>query len=233
METYSEPRFEPSTVESDRVLAWTWLMGKPRRRGFVIACLSTMILLLGTLWIWSLPAGMAETFSANRVAIFHDREWWRLWTALFAHSDLGHILSNAGLFFVFGLLLSGYFGLFLFPTMALAFGGLTNLLVVGTSSPEMHLIGMSGVVYWMGGVWLTLYFLLSRHLSLTQRTLRSFGVALMIFMPGEAFNPSISYKAHAVGFCLGVIFAFFYFMVHRSSFRAAERYTVLPREEDL
>lgn len=218
--------------ESERVLVWTWLMGKPRRKGFITACLATVALLLGAVWIWSLPDSAAELLSANREAVFRQGEWWRLWSALFSHSDLGHLLSNSGLFFVFGLLLSGYFGLFLFPVMALFWGGLTNGVVVGTSSPEMHLIGMSGVVYWMGGLWLTLYFLLSRHLSVTQRVLRSLGVALMIFMPSEAFNPSISYKAHAVGFGFGVFFGGLYFLAYRRKFRAAERFADLPREEE-
>ncbi|HRO66391.1 MAG TPA: rhomboid family intramembrane serine protease [Pseudobdellovibrionaceae bacterium] len=206
-------------------------MGKPKTGGFITACLATVVLLLGTLWIWSLPDEVSQTLSANREAVFHGGQWWRLWSALFSHSDLGHILSNGGLFFVFALLLSGYFDLLVFPVMAFLWGGLTNLIVIGTSPWEMNLIGMSGVVYWMGGVWLTLYFLLSRHLSVAQRSLRAFGVALMIFMPGEAFNPSISYKAHAVGFFSGVVFAVLYFAAHRRKFRSAERYAEVPHEE--
>lgn len=204
-------------------ITWTWLLGKPQWTAFLAAALSSLILVLAAASIWTLPETQGALFRAQGEAVFQQGQWWRLWTALFAHADMGHLLSNLLLFFTFGYLLNGYFGLFVFPTAAILSGGLINVLVLLFSPPQLQILGMSGVVYWMGGAWLTLYVLLSRHLSPGARWLRSFGVALMIFMPTEAFNPQISYTSHGIGFGLGVFFGFFYFLLRKNEFRRAER----------
>src|SRR5690606_26204612 len=107
-------------------------------------------------------------------------EYWKLWTTLFVHADIGHALSNAFLFFILGFFLYGYYGIRVFPLAALFWGGITNLFVLLQYESDIHLIGASGVVYWMGGFWLTLYFLLNRKLSLFPRALRTIGVGLIL-----------------------------------------------------
>lgn len=170
--------------------------------------------------------------TASHDMIFKDHQWWRAWTTLFAHADEKHLLSNVFLFSILGYFLNGYFGVLIFPIMAFLFGGLTNLIVLHSAPAEMQLIGVSGVVFWMGGAWLALYFALERRKSLLQRSLRAVGVGLLLFMPAEAFDPSISYKTHFVGFVLGVLFGFFYFLIRRSYFRSAEIYEELADPEN-
>lgn len=207
-------------------------MRKPKQIGFSTAVWTTFFLVLGCALLWILRDEKGFSFSANAGVVFKELEWWRLFTALIIHGDVGHLLSNTFLFFIFGWLLSGHFSRWVFPTMALLFGALINASVLLSSDPEMHLVGISGVVYWMGAVWLTLYALVSRHLTIVQRALRVVGVALMIFMPTEAFNPQISYKAHALGFGWGVLFGLLYFLWRRKDFQAAEIYEISQEDPE-
>ena len=79
----------------------------------------------------------------------------------------------------------------------------------------------SGVVYWMGGAWLALYFNLDLIRTKLQRALRIGGVALGVFFPASAFDPAISYSAHLVGFLLGLAFGIIYFELRRTTFEKA------------
>ena len=169
--------------------------------------------------------------SASGSKVFSQHQYWRLWTTLFAHGDGGHLISNSLLFFIFGYFLSGYFGIFVFPLLAMFIGGFTNAIILRFYAPEISLIGVSGVVYWMGGMWLVLYLLLDLQRSLTQRILRSVGVALAVFMPSAAFDPQTSYGAHLVGFILGVASGFIYYFFRRKSFEAAVVKEIIIEED--
>src|SRR5690606_13279538 len=115
-----------------------------------------------------------------------------------------------------------YFGAFLIPFSAFLFGGLTNWIVLQSLPGPTYLIGVSGVVFWMGGAWLTLYFLIDRRRSWAHRALRSIGVGLLLFVPAEAFDPSISYRSHLIGLISGIIWAFCFFLLKKKQIRSAE-----------
>ena len=200
----------------------TWLSRKPKREAIQLAVVLSLLVTFITQMYWFDLLGAKTWMSANAEQVFTNKEVWRAWTTLFAHADLQHLLSNVFLFFILGIYLISSFGMFMVPMNALFFGGVTNILVLKTMPVQTSLIGASGVVFWMGGVWLTLFFLIDRRRSVTHRALRSIGVAIMLFVPSEAFDPNVSYKAHLVGFLLGFLWAFPYYYLNKSKFRAAE-----------
>lgn len=204
------------------VIRETWLSRKPFHYGALVGAVAVFVMALGSVVAWQNFGGAGDWMPASAAKVFNDHQYWRAWTTLLVHGDPGHFLSNSLLMFVLGSLLTGYFGLFVFPVSAFALGGVVNLFVLKTYDPDMHLIGASGVVFLMGGVWLTLYLFLERRKSLWARALRAMGVALLLFMPSEAFDPAVSYRTHAVGFVVGVAFATAYFFAKKRQFRAAE-----------
>ena len=84
----------------------------------------------------------------------------------------------------------------------------------------------------MGGTWLALYFLLSRQKNLTNRLIRSIGVALLIFMPAETFQTEISYRTHFAGFALGVVCGVWHFFRNRKIFQSREVSELVTDEYD-
>lgn len=207
---------------SREVIKETWLSRKPHPSASIVAAMATFLLALGSLFYMQNVGHLAAWMPASHQLVFDQHQIWRLWTTLFAHADEKHLLSNSFLFFILGYFLNGYFQIFVFPIMALFIGGLANLIVLWTMPAQVHLIGASGVVFWMGGAWLTLYFLLDRRRNLYQRLLRTLGVAILLFVPAEAFDPNISYRTHFVGFILGLVFGLIYYYLKRRQFVGAE-----------
>jgi rhomboid protease GluP len=199
----------------------TWLSHQPDRNAGLITAIVTLLLVLGSVMFHQDFLHASQWMPASHESIYDKHQLWRLWTTLFAHADIAHLLSNSLLFFILGYFLIGYFGAFVFPIAAFAFGGLTNLIVLKTYPSQVDLIGVSGVVYWMAGAWLALYFALDRKRSYAQRGLRITGVALGIFMPASAFDPAISYAAHFVGFLIGILFGVIFYFWNRSKFLKA------------
>jgi len=217
------PELRPGPPITYEVLRQTWLTRKlkaPASRW--VAMLSAASLFLGSLLYLFNIGGAASWMAASPEQVFGAHQYWRLWTAIFAHSGLAHVLSNSLLFFILGFFLNAYFGNLVFPIGALVFGGLINALALLTYDPEITLLGASGVVYWMGGTWLALFFCLSRQYALLNRSLRTLGVGILIFMPAETFDPSVSYRTHFIGFAVGVLFGLAHFFAHKRKFRSAE-----------
>lgn len=204
------------------VVRRTWLSRRPNPAAAAVAASALFLLVLACAAQWNNFFGLAEMWPATRAEVFSKNEFWRLWTTLFTHADLGHLAANSLLFYILGYFLYGYFGGAVFPFAALVMGGLTNMISLYFYPPDVRLIGASGVVSWMGGAWLVLYFMLNTELSKTARALRALGVALLLFAPSEAFDPKISYRTHLIGFVLGVACGAIYYLWRKRDFDAAE-----------
>lgn len=205
------------------VVRQTWLSRPPAKRAGILIGWLILLLILSSVVYWTNFKEWQSLMPASGQAVFEKKEYWRLWTALFAHGDVKHLLSNCLTFFVVGYFLIGYFSLWFFPFAGFFFGGVVNYLTLKTYPPAVSLIGVSGVVYWMAGAWLVLYFLLDLRKTKTQRAVRALGVAIGIFMPASAFDPSISYIAHLLGFVFGVLCGGIYYWMNRSQFKRALR----------
>ena len=210
------------SVLSGYVVTETLLSRKPRRGSLGVAAASVFVLLAGSLVYWTDPFGLARYLPASREAVFGGSEYWRLLTSILAHADLEHFAANALVFGLLVFLLYGYYGALVFPALALATGALTVALSLATYEPATRLVGASGVVYWMGGFWISLYLLVERRLPLGKRTLRAVGFSILVFLP-TVFEPEVSYRTHAIGFGLGIAFGLAYFTARKGSLRAAER----------
>ncbi|WP_413582568.1 rhomboid family intramembrane serine protease [Bdellovibrio sp. HCB288] len=208
----------------------TWLSHRPSPLAGFISALTVLILVIGAIGYWDGFAGADQWMPASGQNVFEKKQYWRLWTALISHADIGHLLSNMILFFVLGYLLVGFFGLWMFPTAALFFGGIINYIVLKGYPPGVNLLGASGVVYWTGGVWLALYCLLDEKRSRLHRGIRAVGVGLGVFMPTSAFDPQVSYSAHFTGFVLGIGFALVYYFLRRKEFKKAVQFEWVDSE---
>ena len=115
--------------------------------------------------------------------------------------------------------------------MPFVLGGLTNLSVLRTYPEDISILGASGVVNVVGGMWLALFYMLSRQYRLSGRLLRAFGVGLLLFAPQE-FRPNVAEKVHLAGLVIGVGAGLAWFLLHRRTFRAAEVWEAEPANLD-
>jgi rhomboid protease GluP len=204
-----------------------WLTRRPDPKSFFIAEFFVLLLVIASFLFWTNTFHASLWMTAIPRNVFSLHEYWRPWTALFAHENPEHLFSNSLLFFAFAYLLYGHFGKWMFPGAAFFFGGITNLIVLSSLLPDANLLGVSGAVYWMGAAWLTLYLLLETRDKISRRTIKAIGVGAVLFIP-EKFHGNISYLSHAVGFVLGIAWALVYYFWNRKRFLEAE----VVREDD-
>ncbi len=149
-------------------------------------------------WVWP----EADRLSASGAAVFGRHEYWRLVTALFAHSSMDHLLSNTPLFLIFGWFLRAFFGWLAFPVATLAIGVLSNLATIATYEPQTELLGASGMLYGMVALWLVFYLRFATEFAVPMRLFRAVGVSLLLLFP-TTFEKNVSYMAHVSGFLFG------------------------------
>jgi len=237
IETNPAPASNQAKPQRHVVVRRTWLSEKPDASGFLSAALMIFLMAIVSGLYWSNFRNAAELFPAIPRKLFtlvpgENPEWWRLFSSLFSHSDLAHFLSNSLSILMFGSFLFAFFGPVRVFVTAILFGALTNWLTLKYLPPDAKLLGASGIAFWIGGAWLVLYLLIDTKRSWFQRFLRSVGVGLLLFMPSQAFDPSISYRAHFIGFFLGLLWGFFHYWSNARKFKAAEVLEVIEEGDD-
>ena len=206
------------------VIRENWLTRKPDPNAIYSTYLLGLILFTAGFF--------SHWLSATPEAVFTKQEYWRAWTALFAHADLGHLLSNSMILLPLSVLLTGYFGYVFFPLTGVLMGGLTNFLVLKTLPAQTSLLGISGVVNWMGAAWLTLFLLIDRRKSFRRRFAVAVFLTIMLFVP-ETFRPEVSYLSHFIGFALGILSALLYYFINSAKIQAAEIKEIIYDDNDL
>ncbi|HSE41484.1 MAG TPA: rhomboid family intramembrane serine protease [Acidobacteriota bacterium] len=208
-------------MDSNQIVTETFLSTKPARSSSNAGLASVSAIFFASVIYWENWHQLAQWLPASGETVFHHKQYWRLLTGILVHSDFMHFLSNAIPLALFSSLLYGYYGPMIFPVLMLLLGCLTHLFTLLSYPPEVTLVGASGVVYCMAGFWLMLYVLIERRFSIGKRIVRSLGFALVVFVP-TVFDPYVSYRAHGIGFLLGVVAALIYFRRNYESIRQAE-----------
>jgi rhomboid protease GluP len=208
-----------------------WLTRKPDARALNVALFFGFVLFAASAAFFIGYHNLDQLMAASPKQVFAQHQLWRAWTALFAHANLEHLLGNSILFIPLTYLLAGYFGLFSLPLLGIALGGIVNLFVLKAMPEETSLLGMSGVVYWMGAVWLTLYVLIDRRERFRRRFAYALFLSLFVFVP-EKYKPEVSYMSHFLGFAVGVASGLAVYIFFKKRFLAAEVTEVIV-EDDL
>jgi rhomboid protease GluP len=209
------------TEDFEVTVKGTWLSKRPAEGSGLVAATSLLVIAGFSLLFWSDSWGWAQYYPANPDQVLKQCQYWRLFTSIFVHADLTHLLSNSiGVGFL-GYLLYGYFGYKVYPCLMLGAGAVVTLIAVMTYPPHTNLLGASGVIYLMAAFWLALYVCLERRFSVGKRIVRVLGFLLIVLIPA-GYDPQTSYRTHAIGFGVGIILAVLYFLANKNRLRRAE-----------
>jgi rhomboid protease GluP len=198
----------------EMLLTKTLLSKKPSPQSIFVGLLSFLILVI--IFIMD-----NQNLSANGFQVYEKGEYWKAFTTTLMHGDFVHLGHNTLFFLIFSVLLNTYFGLWVFPILSFIVGGVINLIALKIYEPEIYLVGISGVIYFMAAFWMTMFVFLERHMSLYKRVMITTGVSLILFFP-EVFVKNVSYLAHGLGFGLGIVLALIYFKVKKTELRSHE-----------
>ena len=213
----------PETAASQPHVVSTILSKKPGKDAALAVGWTLGILLVTSLLYWWGPPGFAAALPASGETVFEKGETWRLVTAMAAHADPIHLLSNA-VFLTWLIYLSyGAFGSSLYPWSAVTLSAIALAVTLEGYPPNIRVVGASGMLYLLAGAWLTLYVLVERRLSVAKRIVRVVGFFLVVLVP-TSIRPEVSYRAHGIGLFFGICLGLAYFLARRDTIRQGERW---------
>ncbi len=132
-------------------------------------------------------------------------EWWRLFTAMFLHGGMTHILMNMVSLYLIGRGLDLYFEKKAYVSIYL-FSGLLGGLVSLYMHPNSVGIGASGAIFGVFGA-LAGFFLAHRHKIAPQSKafMKDFAIVLGLNLVLGFSMPSIDVSAHIGGLVVGLL----------------------------
>jgi membrane associated rhomboid family serine protease len=164
---------------------------------------------IGTVWVEQNLVFSLNNFYAGRV--------WTIFTALFVHASLAHLLGNLPFLFVFGNTLEKMIGR---NNHLLVFflGGFTSFLLpplLGIYTPDTLMLGASAAIFTLAACvmlmsplkWSWVFFAPQGLVAIIYFALNAAIVTdPSILGPGISFDQSVAYIAHVIGFTVGVPF---------------------------
>jgi membrane associated rhomboid family serine protease len=147
-------------------------------------------------------------------AVVVQSEYWRLFTALFLHGGLAHLLFNLFALYVLGPPLERAIGAVRFVFCYLISGlassaGVVLLTVIGLVQ-VFQLVGASGCIMGIVGAWAG-FLLRHRHAPHAKQRLGNIFMIIVIQTAFDLSTPQVSMAAHLcgliAGFFLGLVFA--------------------------
>jgi membrane associated rhomboid family serine protease len=157
---------------------------------------------------WTEPEMLHRLGALEPYAVVVNGEYWRLFTALFLHYDIVHLLFNLFALYVLGVPLERTVGTIRFCACYLISGigssaGVVALTVIGMVHAA-QLVGASGCVMGIVGAWAG-FLLRHRHAPDAKRRLSNILLIVVIQIVFDLSTPQVSMSAHLCGLFTGFL----------------------------
>lgn len=203
---------------------------KPHHQSGIVAAIIFLMACLGvSLWQWD--QGLNQILVATGKSVFEQGEYYRLFTSTYVHGSAAHLIGNSTSLLFLTYFVSQYYGVTVGLIHTLVAGALINYLTLKTMPLEIGLVGASGVIYFLWGLWLTLYLLIDRTVTLTRRFMKITAITILMLVP-STFEPGISYMAHFLGLVCGVLWAVGYFVFARRKILSFNKFLIPTGNRD-
>ncbi len=154
---------------------------------------------------------LVERGASSSMGLMRDAEWWRPFTALFLHADLGHILGNLASGALFGMLVSKSIGPLKAWSMILLSGTLGNVITSALTYPESFTsIGASTAVFGALGILSGIGLVENVREKVSMPWVRVLapliaGLAMLGMLGGAEPGSNTDVLGHVFGFSVGVV----------------------------
>jgi membrane associated rhomboid family serine protease len=145
--------------------------------------------------------GIAELPREGLVGIAVGQEW-RLFTSMFLHAGIFHLLMNCYALFLFGNIVEQEFGRIRFVTLYLVSGLAAGAFSYAFGVPFVAGVGASGAIFGVFGAFLGVSYR-RRHMAFYAARLRSALMLIAINVVIGLTVPSIDWRAHLGGLVVG------------------------------
>ncbi len=137
-----------------------------------------------------------------------EGEWWRLFTPMFLHAGISHLLFNMFSLFVFGPELEKIAGKARFLTVYLLAGVFGNIATYFLQPLDYYSVGASGAIFGIFGAFGALVYY-TKHILPQLRQIILPIIAIGVIM--TFLQPNINATAHIAGLIVGFLIGLSYF----------------------
>lgn len=131
-------------------------------------------------------------------------DWYRIFTPVLVHANLTHILFNMYALYQLGPAIEARVGIPSYVGLLLTAAGWGGAFAYHLGGPEDALVGASGAIFGLFGLWLHSAFRL-RDTAFGRNLLSSLGITLALNMALPFLIPGISWQGHLGGLVAGVL----------------------------
>ncbi|MDO4621007.1 MAG: rhomboid family intramembrane serine protease [Lachnospiraceae bacterium] len=186
------------------------MIEKIPRTTAILAAANVILFFLAEIFSGStLETGVLITWGGAYLPALQDGQYWRLFTAMFTHSGIRHLLNNMLLLCLLGSVLETQLGPVRYAVLYLLSGVLANViswrLYLAQNSRTLVFVGASGAVFAVMGA--LLWIIIRNKGRLADLSLRSMLILLGFSLYFGFVSEGISNEAHISGLLLGFLFS--------------------------
>lgn len=176
---------------------------------------------------------LVERGASSSIGLMKNGEWWRPFTALFLHADVGHLLGNLASGALFGMLVSKSIGPLKAWTMILLSGTVGSAITSALTYPESFIsIGASTAVFGALGILSGIGLVENMREKVRMPWVRVLapllaGFVLLGWLGGAAPGSRTDVLGHVFGFSAGVVAGIVcrYFVASETLQEAAKKFS--------
>ena len=149
-------------------------------------------------------------------AVLNEKEWYRLFTSMFLHSDIEHLFNNMLLLYYIGRLLEEQMGKIRYLFVYFLSGMIAGLFSIGYNTHIVQpafCIGASGAVFGLTGAMAV--FVLWKQGRMAQISRKQMIIMIVLSLYGGFVETNVDNAAHIGGLLAGAIAALILVLVHR------------------
>lgn len=184
----------------------------PLIRHVPLSPLSWVLGIFASYWAQGERPGLTDAALLDARRVFEHGEWWRTWTALWLHADLGHLISNAANGFMIFSVVIATFGLYAGWSLIGAAAIAGNLATVAFhAGDDYRSLGASTAVFAALGLLVghaVRVVSQANHPHRWRTLLTPLFAGLIILGLYGAGGVEVDVLAHALGFTAGLLFGF-------------------------
>ncbi len=153
------------------------------------------------------PLQLWGTLFANFEGL--DRQYYRMFTCMFLHADIQHLVGNMLTLYFIGTALEKVVGHVRFLVIYIV-GGLVGSVIqyiyyTNASPDPVSMLGASGAIFALIGA--LLYVMLRNYREINRKTIPRYILYILLSIYSGIMNPRISLSAHLGGFLGGILLA--------------------------
>ncbi|MGH8924402.1 MAG: rhomboid family intramembrane serine protease [Acidimicrobiia bacterium] len=145
---------------------------------------------------------VGELVQANQLVAIG--QWWRIFTPIFLHASIAHILFNMYALYQLGPAVEARYGRAPFLALYLAAAGVGGAFAYHFGGAGDVLVGASGAVFGLFGLWLHAAYKM-RDTAFGRNLLSSLWISLLLNIALPFLIPGISWQGHLGGLFAGIV----------------------------